>query len=76
MSVLEGPSFGGVKNSEIDRYFYNSIFRLSSSSTLTLKCFVHLFMGGFSLEDFHWLGWRLSCATGLATCSMMYGEVG
>jgi hypothetical protein len=57
MSVLEGPSFGGVKNSEIDS-------------------FVHLFMGGFSLEDFHWLGWRLSCATGLATCSMMYGEVG
>jgi hypothetical protein len=67
---------GGVKNSGIGRYCYNLISRLSNFNVLTLKCFVHLSVGGFSLEDSHWLGWRLSCATGLATCSMMHGEVG
>jgi hypothetical protein len=50
---------GGVKDSGIGRYFYNLIFRLSNSNVLTLEYSVHRSVGGFRLEESHWLSKRL-----------------
>jgi hypothetical protein len=68
---------GGVKDSGIGRYFYNSISRLSNSNVLTLDYSVHRSVGGFRLEESHWLSKRLRLrhmSWRYAAFSFLHGE--
>jgi hypothetical protein len=50
---------GGVKDFGMNMYFFNLISRLSNSNVLTLEYSVYRSVGGFHLEESHWLSKRL-----------------